>query len=80
MSEFTYTFLSVDDRVLLLKERLHQLEAEHYKLTTEVRLASVIGQDGVTSGAMVQLAAMEVQAVALCEWITTEGRERAQTS
>jgi hypothetical protein len=68
---YRYVMLTDDDQVALMRERLHQLEANHYKLTIELRLGNVTGEvtDEVDAGAKVQLAAMEVQVAALCEWL-----------
>lgn len=71
LTNYEYRILNQDDRAALMRERLHQLEASHFKLTIELRLAGVTADDAgeVGASARVQLAAMEVQAVALQEWI-----------
>jgi hypothetical protein len=71
LSNYRYCMLTADDQAALMRERLHQLEASHFKLTIELRLAGVVGDadNEVGAGAKVQLAAMEVQATALQEWL-----------
>lgn len=69
--QFRYRILTDTDQTALLRERLHELEAAHFRLTTELRLAGVVGNTAneAAAGVSVQLAAMEVQAAALREWL-----------
>lgn len=65
-----YELLTPDDRVALLRERLHQLEADHFKLELELRLADVVGQaEAINPQAQIALATIEAKAAALRAWL-----------
>lgn len=65
-----YHALGPDDRVALMRERLHQLEAEHFKLELELRLADVVGQaEALNPQVQVMLATCEAKAAALRAWL-----------
>lgn len=70
MSGFVYTVLTIEDQRALMIERLQQLEADHFRVVTELRLAA-LHDPGHEPNAEVMLgmASIEVQAVALREWI-----------
>jgi hypothetical protein len=67
---FTYMFLSVEDRLAMVRERLHQLEAEHFKIDLELRLADVVGQaEALNPQAQIMIATCEAKATALRNWL-----------
>jgi hypothetical protein len=67
---FVYHFLTTDDRAALLRERLHQLEADHFKLELELRLADVVGQaEAVNPQGQIALATIEAKMAALRAWL-----------
>lgn len=67
---FDYLLLGEADRRAITTERLQRLEADHYRLTLEMRLAGVVGaNDELTTELQLRLAGLEVQAVALREWL-----------
>lgn len=70
MADAVYHELTDEDRSQLLRERLRQLEAEHFKLDLELRLADVVGQaDALNPHAQVLLATAEAKAAALRAWL-----------
>lgn len=70
MSAFTYTILTVDDQRALLTERLQQLEANHFRVVTELRLVALVDPgEPPDANVMLGMASIEVQVVALREWI-----------
>ncbi len=67
---YAYQFLTVEDRVAILRERLHQLEADHFKLELELRLADVVGQaEAVNPQGQIALATIEAKMAALRAWL-----------
>jgi hypothetical protein len=67
---FVYHALTAEDRVTLLRDRLRRLEADHFNLDLEIRLAGVIGEaDALNPQVQIALATAEAQAAALCAWI-----------
>jgi hypothetical protein len=74
MSEsFRYVTLTDDDRKVLIRERLRKLEADHFRLCLEVRLAEVTGDaEKLNIVAQVELAGCEVRASALRAWLEME--------
>lgn len=71
MSEsFEYVILTDEDRKTIIRERLRKLEADHFRLCLEVRLAEVTGNAGeLHLVAQVELAGCEVMASALRAWL-----------
>lgn len=70
MSNFTYTVLTIEDQRALMTERLQQLEASHFRVVTELRLAALHDPGSEPdANVMLGMASIEVQAVALREWI-----------
>lgn len=71
MSDFTYTVLSSEDQRNLMTERLRQLEAAHFRAVVELRLVELVDPSTPPdANVMLGMASIEVQAVALREWIT----------
>lgn len=67
---FAYQLLTVEDRTALLRERLHQLEAEYFKLDLELRLADVVGQaEAYNPQVQITLATIEAKAAAVRAWL-----------
>jgi hypothetical protein len=67
---FVYHMLSPDDRLTLLRDRLRELEAEHFKVDLELRLADVVGQaEALNPTAQIMLATCEAKAAALRAWL-----------
>ena len=67
---YAYQFLTTDDCAALMRERLHQLEADHFKLDLELRLADVVGQAEVLNPqAQIALATIEAKMAALRSWL-----------
>jgi hypothetical protein len=67
---FTYRALTADDQNTLMVERLRAIEADHFRTSIEVRLASVVGLGGdEVEGLHMQLASFEVLASALSQWL-----------
>lgn len=65
-----YQFLTPEDRDALMRARLRELEAEHFKLNLELRLADVVGQaEAVNPQAQIALATIEAKAAALHAWL-----------
>jgi hypothetical protein len=67
---FAYETLTAEDRTTLLRARLRKLEADHFNLDLEIRLAGVIGEaDALNPHVQIALATVEAQAAALRAWI-----------
>jgi hypothetical protein len=66
---YEYTLLTEADCRAIMRERLHHLEAEHFRLTLEMRIAGVISATELNTDAQLRLAGMAVQALALREWL-----------
>ncbi len=72
-SSYTYRLLTIADRNALMRERLHQMEAEHFKLELELRLANIVGQaEAVNPDAQIVLAMAEAKADALHNWLNAK--------
>lgn len=70
MTEYRYEVLSDADLATLMRNRLRQIEAEHFGVTLEVRLAGATGEaDRYNPAAQVELAVLEVKAAALKTWL-----------
>lgn len=70
MPGFDYEYLSDTDRANIMRERLRHIEAEHFRVGLEVRLAATVGDaDQVNPVAQIELAALEVKAAALRAWL-----------
>lgn len=75
---YFYQFITREDRQALMRERLHQLEADHYKLDLELRLADVVGQAQLLNPqAQVALATIEAKVDALRTWLDMNERADA---
>lgn len=69
-SEYQYTLLTVELRESLLRDRLRRIEAEHFNVGLEVKLAALVGDtDQLDSAAQIELAGLEVKASALRAWL-----------
>lgn len=67
---YSYRLLESDDQALLMGERLKTIETEHFKIMMEIRLARVMNTaEAEIVGAESHLAALEVQATALAQWL-----------
>jgi hypothetical protein len=67
---YHYETLTEEDRAVLMRARLRAVEAEHFKLCMEVRLAGAVGDaDKFNPVAQVELAALEVRAGVLKDWL-----------
>lgn len=62
VGSFTYEYLTDDDRVTLLKDRLRRLEAQHFNLCLETRICEAVGDRDATLAFQVDLAGLEVKA------------------
>lgn len=70
MAEYRYETLSDADCATLMRARLRRVEAEHFEVALEVRLAGTTGEaDKYNPAAQVELAMLEVKAAALKTWL-----------
>ena len=75
---YRYEMLTDDDQSVLMRDRLRRLEADHFKVSLEVRLAELIGDaDTLNPVAQVELAGIEVKADALGNWLHLKEPEDA---
>lgn len=65
-----YETLTDEDLDVLMRARLRAVEAEHFKVSLEVRLAGAVGDaDRLNPVAQVELAALEVKIGVLKDWL-----------
>lgn len=74
---FAYELLTAENRVTLLRDRLRRLEADHFKLELELRLADTVGEAELLNPSyQVALATLEAKAAALRAWLGHEPSDR----
>jgi hypothetical protein len=71
VADFRYEVLTGDDQRALMRERLRGLEADHFRLCLELRLAAAVGgvTDDVNAATQIELAAIDVKVTALASWL-----------
>jgi hypothetical protein len=71
---FVYEHLSAEDRLTLLRDKLRQLEADHFRIALEIQLAEVVGDaDRINPPAQIELATLEAKMAAVRAWLDVGG-------